>query len=193
MIPTARTDAATRSILTNAEHYRALVAKAVAMTVKTFIGTMGIHGTIPRVEIMDDGGVEILDAGRWAPRAGPRRAVPLQRCAALARSAVPRRPLSARQEQAYDQFFQNRPAGFRSFVEGLSSSADVEERSSRAFVGQHRPSVAGGMGRIPSSRSASRSDSPPSACYSPRRWISLRRESEIDQSRPMQRRLRHLA
>jgi hypothetical protein len=88
------------------------IAKSGSMTLKTPVGTMGIRGTTPRVEIMDDGSVKFstlveeghpgatpAPGGGAAPGVVP--AAPRQRRAAT--------PLSPQQNEAYDRFLQNRP------------------------------------------------------------------------------------
>ena len=89
-----------------------LVAKSGSMTVKTPVGTMGIRGTTPRVEILDDGSVKFstlveeghpgaapAPGGGAVPGVAP--AAPRQRRAAT--------PLSPQQDEAYDRFLRNRP------------------------------------------------------------------------------------
>jgi hypothetical protein len=106
--PNSKTNNASLSITQGTLTFVAgAVAKSGSMTLKTPVGTMGIRGTTPRVEILDDGTVKfstlVEEAGQGGIPAAPGSApaAPRQR-----RAATPPNP---RQEEAYDKFLKNRP------------------------------------------------------------------------------------
>ena len=110
--PNSQTNTASLSVTKGTLTFVAgLVAKSGSMTVKTPVGTMGIRGTIPRVEIMDDGSVKfstLVEEGHPGAAPAPGGAVPGV-APAPPRQRRAAAPLSPQQDEAYDRFLQNRP------------------------------------------------------------------------------------
>lgn len=109
--PNSKSNAAKFSILKGTLTFVAgQAAKTGSMTVDTPVGTMGIRGTTPRVEILDDGSVrfstlvEDNKSGAIVPSQPGRRAGPVQQ--RQTRSAAQMTPA---QDAAYDRFINLRP------------------------------------------------------------------------------------
>lgn len=109
--PNSKTNTAALSITSGTLTFVAgQVAKTGSMTLKTPVGTMGIRGTTPRVEIRDDGSVKFstlveegAPAATPAPGGVPGAAPPATR---QRRASTPPSP---RQDEAYDRFLRDRP------------------------------------------------------------------------------------
>ena len=109
--PSSTSNAAKFSILKGTLTFVAgQAAKSGSMTVQTPVGTMGIRGTTPRVEILDNGSVrfstliEDNKSGALTPSQPGRRAGPVQQ--RQTRSAA---QMSPAQDAAYDRFINLRP------------------------------------------------------------------------------------
>jgi hypothetical protein len=109
--PNSRSNTASLSITKGTLTFVAgQVAKSGSMVLKTPVGTMGIRGTTPRVEIMDDGSVKfstLVEEGAPAAAPAPGRVPGVAPTAPRQRRASV--PSSPQQDEAYDRFLRYRP------------------------------------------------------------------------------------